>query len=322
MELQCASSQLPAALASTCSGTVSFTAGSGAATITRFTTAIVASTSVTYNPISLSHESITLWFVIGSTLFKVPGARGTAKVTIGAQAIPYIEFEFTGLFTVPAEGSRPTPTLTAWKKPSVASKTNTPVFTIGGTSLVMRQFAMDLGNQIETRFLINSESVMLVDRAETIDVTVEAEPLTTINPFQLAVNQTQTPVIVQHGVTECDALCQRVAAQVMAAHMRDVGRDFACHLAQLARVLERQDPRERDVEPHRQRPARDLQRLREAVEHPAHRLGALFAQHRQRRLQIHQVVEPVHQRAHAGRLLRLRMGVACGYVVFSVAHDH
>ena len=31
--------------------------------------------------------------------------------------------------------------------------------------------------------------------------TVEAEPLTTINPFQLAVNQTQTPVIVQHGVT-------------------------------------------------------------------------------------------------------------------------
>ena len=162
---------------------------------------IVASTSVTYNPISLSHESITLWFVIGSTLFKVPGARGTAKVTIGAQGIPYIEFEFTGLFTVPAEGSRPTPTLTAWKKPSVASKTNTPVFTIGGTSLVMRQFAMDLGNQIETRFLINSESVMLVDRAETIDVTVEAEPLTTINPFQLAVNQTQTPVIVQHGVT-------------------------------------------------------------------------------------------------------------------------
>ena len=46
--------------------------------------------------------------------------------------------------------------------------------------------------------MINSESVMLVDRAETIDVTVEAEPLTTINPFQLAVNQTQTPVIVQH----------------------------------------------------------------------------------------------------------------------------
>ena len=162
---------------------------------------IVASTSVTYNPISLTHESITLWFVIGSTLFKVPGARGTAKVTIGAQGIPYIEFEFTGLFTVPAEGSRPTPTLTAWKKPTVASKTNTPVFTIGGTSLVMRQFALDLGNQIETRFLINSESVMLVDRAETIDVTVEAEPLTTINPWQLAVNQTQTPVIVQHGVT-------------------------------------------------------------------------------------------------------------------------
>lgn len=160
---------------------------------------IVAATSVTYNPVSSGHESGTFYFYLGATLYKMMGARGTAKFTIGASAIPYIEFEFTGLFAVAGEGIRPTPTLTGFVKPQSASKTNTPVFTLGGVSLVMRQFSLDLGNQVETRFLINSESVLLVDRAEKIDVTVEAEALTVINPYQLAANQSTQAIVLQHG---------------------------------------------------------------------------------------------------------------------------
>lgn len=160
---------------------------------------ILAATSVTYNPVSSGHESGTFYFYLGATLYKMMGARGTAKFTIGASAIPYVEFDFTGLFTVAGEGTRPTPTLTGFVKPQSASKTNTPVFTLGGVSLVMRQFALDLGNQVETRFLINSESVLLVDRSEKIDVTVEAEALTVINPYQLAANQSTQAIVLQHG---------------------------------------------------------------------------------------------------------------------------
>ncbi len=162
---------------------------------------IVAATSVTYNPVSSGHESGTFYFYLGLTLYKVTGARGTAKFKITASGIPYIEFEFTGLFNAVAEqGSRPTPTLTGFAKPIASSKTNTPVFTLGGASLVMREFTLDLGNQIETRFLINSESVMLVDRAEKVSVTVEAEAMSVINPYALAAAQTTQAIVLQQGV--------------------------------------------------------------------------------------------------------------------------
>jgi hypothetical protein len=162
---------------------------------------IVASTSVTYNPVSSGHESGTFYFYLGSTLYRVTGARGTAKFAIKASGIPYIEFEFTGLFNAVAEGSRPTPTLTGFRAPLAASRTNTPVFTLGGIALVMREFTLDLGNQIETRFLINSESVMLVDRAEKVDITVEAEAMTLINPYALAAAQATQAIVLQQGVT-------------------------------------------------------------------------------------------------------------------------
>lgn len=161
---------------------------------------IVASTSVTYNPVSSAHGSGTFYFYIGSTLYRLTGARGTAKFKIGASSIPYIEFEFTGLFNAVAEGSRPTPTLTGFRAPLASSRTNTPVFTLGGVALVMREFTLDLGNQIETRFLINSESVMLVDRAEKVSVTVEAEAMGVINPYALAAAQATQAIVLQQGV--------------------------------------------------------------------------------------------------------------------------
>ena len=49
------------------------------------TETIVASTSVTYKPISSLHESLTLyWYEGGRKLHKLTGARGTASVRIGA----------------------------------------------------------------------------------------------------------------------------------------------------------------------------------------------------------------------------------------------
>ncbi|MGK7664258.1 MULTISPECIES: phage tail tube protein [unclassified Marinovum] len=162
---------------------------------------IVATTSVTYNPVSSGHESVTLYLWIDSTLYKMTGARGTATMRVNAQGIVYIEFDFTGLFSLPSQTPQATPTLAAQiaRKPKVATTANTPVFTVNGTSLVMRSFALNLGNQVETRFLIGSESVTITDKAESIETTVEAVPLTTLDPFTLASNQTAGAIALTHG---------------------------------------------------------------------------------------------------------------------------
>lgn len=162
---------------------------------------VSAGVSVTYNPITDSHESGSLYLYIDGTLYQALGVRGTGKFTINAQGIPYFEFELTGLFVQPSEASNPAATLTAWQKPKVASQVNTPTFTINGVAMVMRTFELDLGNTVEPRFLVGAEEILIVDKAEVIKTQVQADLLSVINPFALAEAQTDVAVNVVHGTT-------------------------------------------------------------------------------------------------------------------------
>lgn len=160
---------------------------------------ISAGVSVTYNPVSSNHESVSMSLHIDGTRYRMLGARGTAKFTVNPQGIPYIDFEFWGLWEAAAAIADPTPTLTAFINPLLASKTNTPVFTVAGNALPMRSFTMDLANSVERRFLINSHSIIIVDRADMIETSVEAIDLGTWNPFAVAAAQTKVAVVLNHG---------------------------------------------------------------------------------------------------------------------------
>lgn len=155
--------------------------------------------SVTYNPVSDAHESVTHHIWVGPTRYALVGCRGNCMLKVSAQGIPYLEFEFTGLFTQPADVARVTPVLTGFKKPQVATSANTPTFEIDSTAFVMRSFSLNLGNQIENRFLIGSETVLITDKSEAIEVTVEAVALAAFNPFSLAEAQSQIEVDLVHG---------------------------------------------------------------------------------------------------------------------------
>lgn len=159
-----------------------------------------AGTSVVYNPISTNHESVTIYLWIDSTRYVMRGTRGSAKIMVGANGIPYLDFAFTGLFVSPAETARPTPvTLTAFRQPQPGSTANTPTFRINAVDFVMRTFTLDLKNQVEPRFLIGVEQILITQREEEVETVVEAQPLTAFNPFSLAQNQTTVPVVLTHG---------------------------------------------------------------------------------------------------------------------------
>ena len=160
---------------------------------------IVALTSVTYTPIAPLHESATLTWNVDGLQQQVKGCRSTCKIGFTAQGIPYLDFEMQGLYGTPTDTAALVPVLTAFIKPQVSSNANTPVFTLGGTSMVMRSFSMDLGNKLENRFLIGSDSVIIADRTETVDMTVEAVPMAVLNPYALAEAGTTPPLVLQHG---------------------------------------------------------------------------------------------------------------------------
>ncbi|MDX8354357.1 phage tail tube protein [Cognatiyoonia sp. IB215182] len=160
---------------------------------------VVPNASVTYNPVSDDHESGTFYIWIDSTLFRLSGSRGTVTMNYTAQGIPYLEFQFIGLYSKATETPRVQPDLSAFQKPLVASDFNTPTFTINGADFVMRSCMLNLGNQVEPRFLINAESILITDRSDVLETTVEAVPLTDFDPFTLARDQTTVPVALSHG---------------------------------------------------------------------------------------------------------------------------
>jgi hypothetical protein len=164
-----------------------------------FAETIVDETSVTYNPITDDQESLYFKFWLGNTLHALKGARGTGTLTINAQGIPVIRWTFTGLFIDPSEVSRATPTVTGFKKPLIASKTNTPTFTVNSVALVLRSYALNFANDVQPRLLIGLEEILVVNRVETLNATVEVTDLTTFDPFALAKAQTLVPVVITHG---------------------------------------------------------------------------------------------------------------------------
>lgn len=162
---------------------------------------VTAGTKVEYTPISDNHESVGSYFQIGSAGSRhiILGSRATAVVSLNAQNIPTARFTMTGLYATPADAARPTVDLSSWQAPQIASKTNTPTFTIGGTSFVARSLEFDLGNQVEPRLLIGAERIVIVDRAESFSATVEALPYATYNPFAIAEARTKQAIVFQHG---------------------------------------------------------------------------------------------------------------------------
>lgn len=167
---------------------------------------IVAGTSVTYNPVSTNHESCTIYFNSDGVNYVLRGARGTFKYMLTAQGVPMLEFEMTGLFSQPAAVAMPVPNYGTQltQLPQIASSANTPTFTMGGVSLPLRTFTFSAGNEVRPRLLVRSESIIIPDRSETIDATVEAPAtaagLATWNPYALAAAMTTQALVLAHGV--------------------------------------------------------------------------------------------------------------------------
>ena len=160
---------------------------------------IAAGTSVTYNPITDDPESVTLYFQVEGTLYKLIGARGTCKFELTASGLPYLSFEIWGLFTDPVEAARTMPVLTGFQKPQEVTTQNTPVFTVNGETLVLRQLNLDTEKEVEPRFLVGQEEILITDGVGKIDATVNAVALTTLDPYALAKAAANMPIVLTHG---------------------------------------------------------------------------------------------------------------------------
>ncbi|QRY97249.1 hypothetical protein JT366_08525 [Sphingomonas paucimobilis] len=81
------------------------------------------------------------------------------------------------------------------------TKANTPVFTVGGKTFKLRSYELNLGVDVQPRMLANDESILIVDRAESLTATVEAVPYAEFNPYDVAMKGLRQEIVIQHGKT-------------------------------------------------------------------------------------------------------------------------
>jgi hypothetical protein len=164
---------------------------------------IVATTSVTYAPVSASFGSCTIYYNIDGVLHKVTGARGTFTINGAVGEIPTIDFTFTGIYNTPTDTALPAVTYGDQATPVVFKNGNTTGFELLSYAGCLQSVSFDVGNTLVYRELVGcTKQVLLTDRASTGSVTLEAVTMATKNYFTAALTDgTLGNLLFQHGQT-------------------------------------------------------------------------------------------------------------------------
>ncbi len=164
---------------------------------------IVATTSVTYAPVSSSFSSATIYYNIDGVLHKVTGARGTFTINGTVGQIPTIDFTFTGIYNTPTDTALPAVTYANQATPLVFKNGNTTDFQLLSYAGCLQSVTFDMGNTLVYRELVGcTKEVLLTDRAATGTVVLEAVTMATKNYFTAALSDGSLGnLLFQHGQT-------------------------------------------------------------------------------------------------------------------------
>lgn len=163
---------------------------------------IVASTSVTYAPVSASFSSCTIVYNVDGVQHKLTGARGTVTMNCELGQIPTLQFEMTGIYNAPTDTAQPAVTYSNQATPLIFKEGNTSAFQFFSHSGCLNSVSFNLANEIVYRELIGcTKEVLITNRAPAGEVSIEAPTIATKDYFSLALGSTTGNLTFLHGTT-------------------------------------------------------------------------------------------------------------------------
>lgn len=161
----------------------------------------VASTSVTYAPVSSSFSSSTIYYFIDGVQHKLTGCRGTVSMSCQLGQIPTLSFEMTGIYNAPSDVALPAVTYSQ-PTPLIFKDGNTSAFSFFSYSGCLSSVSFNLANQITYRELVGcTKQVMLLDRKPAGEVMIEAPTIATKDYFSAALGISTGNLTFLHGTT-------------------------------------------------------------------------------------------------------------------------
>ena len=163
---------------------------------------IVASTSVTYAPVSASFSSATIYFNVDGVLHKLTGCRGSMNMSCAVGAIPTLAFNLTGVYNSPTDTAAPAATYSAQATPLVFREGNTSAFSFFSYSGILQSVDFNLSNDLVYRELVGGTTETLItDRKPAGTVMIEAPTIATKDFFTTALASSTGNLTFLHGTT-------------------------------------------------------------------------------------------------------------------------
>lgn len=134
---------------------------------------VPGSERVEYTLVSTNEESGTAYFNMDGMLMKLLGARGKCGFMLDPGGMPYIDFEIWGLRVPAADAALPTADYSGFQVPRPINDANTPTFSLLGYPANLVKMSLDLAQQVIYRNVVGEESIQIVDRSPTGQVTIE-----------------------------------------------------------------------------------------------------------------------------------------------------
>ena len=163
---------------------------------------IVASTSVTYAPVSATFSSCTIVYNVDGVQHKLTGVRGTVTMNCQLGQIPTLQFEMTGIYNAVTDTAQPSVTYSAQATPLIFKEGNTSSFSFFSYSACLMSVDFNLANEIVYRELIGcTKEVIITDRKPAGTVVIEAPTIAAKDYFSVALGSTTGNLTFLHGTT-------------------------------------------------------------------------------------------------------------------------
>lgn len=174
---------------------------------------VVALTSCTHEALSEATEALAMIGYHDGQRFELGKAVGTSRFVFEANALPYAEHEFLGLYRAIADAAVPTNAdFTAWRDPLKIDQART-TFTWGGVSLPLSSFELTMARPLVFRDIPGSRRARALDRVPTFRMTVDKPTIAQANLFQQIADGSVVLATIVHGtaagdIVELQAYCQ------------------------------------------------------------------------------------------------------------------
>lgn len=201
-----------------------------------FAEVINAGTSVAYNPVSESQDSLSLFFFYDGDVHQIKGARGECAINIRNLDRPTIKFSFTGIYVPVVAGSLPAPTFAPSADVVPVSKSTTGVMSLSGENLALSQCELTVGNTVAYRNMVNLEEVLITERKSNLKLQFDRPNVSSKDWFATTLNGDTGALAVKHGKTAGN-IVEVNASKVQVTELGDAEAEGVAQLDITARLL-------------------------------------------------------------------------------------